>query len=61
MQGGSWQCGELLIGVLFGALTGARLLKRLDVRLLRRIFCIAILLVAVNMIYQGFTGSFEHH
>lgn len=51
----------VMIGVLFGALTGARLLKRLDVRLLRRIFCIAILLVAVNMIYQGFTGSFEHH
>lgn len=63
------QCGNIvpgiacpvMIGVLFGALTGARLLKRLDVRLLRRIFCIAILLVAVNMIYQGFTGSFEHH
>lgn len=51
----------VMIGVLFGALTGARLLKRLDVRLLRRIFCIAILLVAINMIYQGFTGSFEHH
>ncbi len=49
----------VLIGVLFGALTGARLLKKLDVRLLRRIFCIAILLVAINMIYQGFTGGFE--
>lgn len=48
----------VLIGVLFGALTGARLLKRLDVRLLRRIFCIAILLVAINMIWQGATGKF---
>lgn len=48
----------VLIGVLFGALTGARLLKRLDVRMLRQIFCIAILLVAINMIYQGVTGKF---
>lgn len=47
----------VLIGVLFGALTGARLLKKLDVRLLRRIFCIAILLVAFNMIWQGWTGQ----
>lgn len=50
----------VMIGVLFGALTGARLLKRLDVRLLRRIFCVAILLVAINMIYQGLTGGFEN-
>lgn len=48
----------VLIGVLFGALTGARLLKKLDVRLLRQIFCVAILLVAINMIYQGVTGKF---
>ncbi len=49
----------VMIGVLFGALTGARLLKRMDVRVLRQIFCVAILLVAANMIYQGFTGGFE--
>ena len=48
----------VLVGVLFGALTGARLLKRLDVRLLRRLFCLAILLVAFNMIYDGFAGKF---
>ena len=47
----------VLIGVLFGALTGARLLKKLDVRLLRQIFCIAILLVAFNMIWQGWRGQ----
>lgn len=50
----------VLIGVLFGALTGAKLLKRLDVSLLRKIFAFAILAVAVNMIYMGFTGGFEH-
>ncbi len=49
----------VMIGVLFGALTGARLLKKMDVRVLRRIFCIAILMVALNMIYLGFTGGFE--
>ena len=48
----------VMIGVLFGALTGAKLLKRLDVRLLRRILCIVILMVAANMIYQGATGKF---
>lgn len=48
----------ILVGVLFGALTGARLLKVLDVHLLRRIFSIAILLVAANMIWNGISGKF---
>ena len=47
----------VLIGVLFGALTGARLLKQMNVRLLRQIFCIAITLVALNMIWQGMKGT----
>ena len=48
----------IMVGVLGGALTGAKLLKHLDVRLLRKIFAIAILLVAVNMIYNGLMGKF---
>lgn len=48
----------VMIGVLLGALTGARLLKRLDVRLLRRVFAVAVLAVAANMIYMGVTGKF---
>ena len=48
----------IMVGVLGGALTGAKLLKHLDVRLLRKIFAIAILLVAVNMIYNGLRGKF---
>lgn len=48
----------VLIGVLFGALTGARLLKRLDVRMLRKVFAIAVFMVAANMIYMGLTGKF---
>ena len=48
----------VMIGVLFGALTGARLLKRMNVRVLRLIFCVAITLVALNMIWQGFSGAY---
>jgi uncharacterized membrane protein YfcA len=48
----------VLIGVLAGSLTGARLLKVLDVRLLRRIFSFAVYLVAANMIWQGINGYF---
>lgn len=50
----------VMIGVLLGALTGARLLKRLDVRLLRKIFAFAVFAVAANMIYMGLTGGFEN-
>ena len=48
----------VMVGVLAGALTGARLLKRLNVSLLRKIFAVVILLVAADMIYNGFTGKF---
>jgi len=40
-----------------GALTGARLLKKMNVSLLRKIFFYAILAVAINMIYMGFSGG----
>ena len=50
----------VMIGVLLGALTGARLLKRLDVRLLRKVFALAVFAVAANMIYMGLTGAFEN-
>jgi len=48
----------IIIGVLGGAVTGAKLLKRMQVKLLRRIFAIAILLVAINIIYNGIAGKF---
>ena len=50
----------VMIGVLLGALTGARLLKKMDVKLLRKIFFYAILAVAINMIYMGLTGGLNH-
>lgn len=48
----------VMTGVLGGAFTGARLLKKLDVGLLRRIFSVVILLVAANMIWNGLSGRF---
>lgn len=48
----------VMVGVLMGAMTGARLLKKMNVTILRRIFAVAILLVAINMIYNGFSGKF---
>lgn len=50
--------GPVLLGVLGGSMTGAQLLKRLDVRLLRKLFALVITLVAFNMIYNGLNGSF---
>ena len=49
----------VMVGVLAGALTGAKLMKRMDVSLLRKIFTLAILAVAANMIYMAFTGGFD--
>lgn len=48
----------IMVGVLAGAMSGAKLLKHLDVRVLRKIFAVAILLVALNMIYNGIIGQF---
>src|SRR5574344_2230042 len=48
----------VMIGVRFGARTGAKLRQRLDVKVLRQIFCVAITLVALNMIWQGMAGQY---
>jgi uncharacterized membrane protein YfcA len=48
----------IMVGVLGGSLFGARLLKQLNVNILRKIFVFAIILVAINMIYNGVVGKF---
>lgn len=48
----------VMVGVLLGALSGTHLLKRLNVSLLRKIFAVVIVLVALNMIYNGIQGNF---
>jgi uncharacterized membrane protein YfcA len=47
----------VMLGVLMGALTGARILVKARTRLLRLVFSIVILLLAVEMIYNGLAGN----
>jgi len=46
----------VMLGVLFGAVLGTRVLVRAKVDLLRTVFSLVIFVLAVEMIYQGITG-----
>lgn len=48
----------VIIGVLAGAFTGSKLLMKINVNSLKLIFSIAITLIALNMIYNGFNHKF---
>ncbi len=48
----------VVLGVLGGAFTGSKLLTRLDPKLLKYIFCLAISFVAIEMIYNGYNHQF---
>lgn len=48
----------VIVGVLAGAFTGSKLLMRINVNSLKLIFSIAITLIAINMIYNGFNHKF---
>jgi uncharacterized membrane protein YfcA len=50
-------CLPVIIGVLIGAITGAKILLKTNTKNLRIIFAVIILLVAVNMMYRGFSGK----
>ncbi|WP_028295445.1 sulfite exporter TauE/SafE family protein [Olivibacter sitiensis] len=50
-------CMPVLIGVLLGAMAGARILIRSNPKALRLFFALVILLLAFNMIYNGFKGN----
>lgn len=47
----------VMLGVLAGALLGARLLAGADVVWLRRIFTVVVCVLAVEMLYKGVTGG----
>jgi uncharacterized membrane protein YfcA len=47
----------VMLGVLFGSLLGARLLAGAKTRVLRLIFAAVILVLGIEMIYKGLTGS----
>jgi uncharacterized membrane protein YfcA len=46
----------VMLGVLAGSLTGARILVKAGTRTLRMIFAAVILALAVEMIYNGAVG-----
>jgi len=43
----------VMLGVLAGAFAGSRILTRTKVSILKKVFAIVILLLAVEMIYNG--------
>jgi uncharacterized membrane protein YfcA len=47
----------VMIGVLMGSLTGARVLANANVRILRIVFSTVIGALALEMIYSGITGK----
>jgi uncharacterized membrane protein YfcA len=47
----------VMLGVLTGALVGARLLSVTNVKLLRQVFTGVVVVMAAEMLYKGITGS----
>ncbi len=47
----------VMLGVLAGALTGARLLARVHTMWLRRLFTVVLIILAAEMLYKGITGA----
>lgn len=50
-------CMPVVIGVLFGAMAGAKVLVKANPKKLRLFFAILIFFLAINMIYNGLTGK----
>jgi uncharacterized membrane protein YfcA len=50
----------VMLGVLLGAFLGTRVLVRANTRLLRLIFSLVILAMAIQMMYLGLTGKIGH-
>lgn len=48
----------VVLGVLAGAFTGSKVLTQMNVKYLKIIFSIVIVLLALEMMYNGFTGKF---
>ncbi|MDT3402655.1 sulfite exporter TauE/SafE family protein [Mucilaginibacter terrae] len=48
----------VILGVLGGAFTGSKLLSRINPQTLRIIFCVAIVFVALQMMYNGIQHKF---
>lgn len=48
----------VVLGVLAGAFTGSKLLTSMDVKYLKIVFSMVIVFLALEMMYNGFTGRF---
>jgi uncharacterized protein len=48
---------SVVVGILFGSMSGAKILHKADLRILRMIFSIVIILLALQMIYKGIIGE----
>jgi uncharacterized membrane protein YfcA len=46
----------MMLGVLSGSILGARMLRKVNVSLLRLLFSVLITVLGVQMIYNGLTG-----
>jgi uncharacterized membrane protein YfcA len=46
----------VMLGVLLGSLLGTRVLVRAESKLLRKIFSLVVIVLAIEMIYHGLTG-----
>ncbi|TXH23218.1 MAG: sulfite exporter TauE/SafE family protein [Chitinophagaceae bacterium] len=54
----------ILIGIILGAMMGSKLLLKIKVDTLKRVFAVVVVVIAVYMIYNGFVGNFslkQHH
>jgi len=47
----------VVVGIVGGSMLGARILPKIKTNILRRIFAVLIVLVAIQMIYKGFGGQ----
>lgn len=51
--------GPILIGIILGAMLGSKVLVKINVGLLKRIFAVIVAIIAVYMIYNGYVGNFS--
>ncbi|HRP89578.1 MAG TPA: sulfite exporter TauE/SafE family protein [Edaphocola sp.] len=53
----------VLIGIILGSFVGAKVLAKINVNLLKRIFAILVAVIALYMMYNGIVGNFsaKHH
>jgi len=47
----------IVVGVLLGAFIGSKILPKANVRKLRLLFSVVILILAISMMYNGVTGK----